>query len=116
MRNSPLLDLPTVAEGLHLIDIMSEIGWYVIGGMGSPQALGWVDIKAWADLTNTRLEASDYILIRDLSKAYVGQYFASSDPSEPAPYQSESALANEAVGQQLLDWARTVQEGMKKPR
>lgn len=94
---------------------MSEIGWYVTGGMSGMDALGWVDIKAWADLTNTNLDASDYILIRDLSKEYVSQYHASSNPAEPAPYVATSALGNESVGASLLEWAKMMQQSMVKP-
>jgi len=85
---SPLLEMPKIVLGQYLLDYAFEIGPSKSSGQG-PAILDWADIKAWSDLTNATLDLWELLVIREISKAFVSQYYMSEGAIVPAPYQPE---------------------------
>jgi len=83
---SPLLEMPKIDHGQYLLDYAFEIGPSKSGGEG-PIVIDWVDIKAWSDLMCLKLDMWECLVIREISKAFVAQYYDSQGSLVPSPYQ-----------------------------
>lgn len=78
--------MPPIDHGQYLLDYAFEIGPSKSGNQG-PVIIEWVDIKAWVDLNKIELDAWEVLVIREISKAFVAQYYASEGSLVPSPYQ-----------------------------
>lgn len=81
----PLLDLPEVDAGQHLVDYLLQLG-PTIGG----EPLTYQEIAAWCGLTGIVLSSWEAVTLRALSASYASEYFAAKDPARPVP-ASEAA-------------------------
>lgn len=59
--------------------------------------VGWQDIRAWQELCGGEVSKVEAQLMFAASKHFVGQYNASRDDKEPAPYIDKSLLPPGAV-------------------
>ena len=69
--------------------------------------MSWVDIDAWARVTNTEITVDEVLLIRHLSKLYVSKYSESKNPTTPAPFSDVENVDSDHVTKQLLEWAES---------
>ena len=80
--------MPKIEFGQYLLDYAFEIGPSKSAGQG-PAVIDWVDIKAWSDSTLVKLDLWELLVIREISKAFVSQYYQSEGLIIPSPYQPE---------------------------
>lgn len=78
--------MPKIEYGQYLLDYAFEIGPSRSSGQG-PLTIEWVDIKAWCELTGVILDLWELLVIREISKAFVAQYYVSEGAIVPSPYQ-----------------------------
>lgn len=83
---SQLLEYPTIEHGQYLLDYAFEIGPSKSTGSG-PAVIDWVDIKAWVELNKLDLDSWELLVVREISKAFVSQYYTSEGAIVPPPYQ-----------------------------
>lgn len=83
---SPLLEMPKIEFGQYLLDYAFEIGPSKANGEG-PAVIDWSDIYAWQQLTGFVLTLWESLVIREISKAFVSQYYQSDGAIIPSPYQ-----------------------------
>lgn len=105
-RKSALVALPEIKSGGYLLSWLDELGWYSIGGMGSPIPLSWTDIDSWARVTQTNIDSDDALLIRHLSKLFVGKFSEAKDPSCPAPFADRAKINQDVLREQFLSWTK----------
>lgn len=55
-----------------------------------PAPITHLEIRAWQENTGKRLTPWEARTLRHLSREYVGELVAASDPSRPAPYLPQS--------------------------
>lgn len=81
---------------------MEEIGWSESNGMGmSP--ISWQTIDAWAKLTQTPILPEEALLLRQLSKTFVGSYNNSKSPNAPCPVAVQSTEEQQnALREQMM--------------
>ena len=97
---SPLLEMPQIEHGQYLLDYAFEIGPSKSTGQG-PAVIDWVDIKAWMDLNELKLDAWEILVLREISKAFVAQYYMSEGSLTPSPYQPpkiDQVAASKRIG------------------
>lgn len=80
--------MPEIEFGQYLLDYAFEIGPSKSSGQG-PVIIEWVDIEAWCILTGVRLDLWELLVLREISKAFVSQYYLSEGAIIPSPYQPE---------------------------
>lgn len=80
-HESPLLQLPEIDHGNHIIEWLHEVGPTQDGD----KPLSWQEINAWKQATGTEATAEELVMIRQLSRVYVAQYHRSDNPDEPPP-------------------------------
>lgn len=90
------LELPEAEAGAHLVGYLLKVG---PGHDGAP--ITFLEIEAWTRMTGTVLTAWEAGALRSLSQAYMGEYFAASDPQRPAPYAAPTPLDRAAVDAKL---------------
>ena len=112
-RKSALLNLPEIQQGGYIIEWLSELDWYSVTGMGTPTPLTWTEIDAWARVTNTTIDSDDVLLIRHLSKIFVGMLNEAKDPACPAPYADTANVDSSALRESLLTWANSFPSDFK---
>jgi hypothetical protein len=83
---SPLLEMPKIEFGQYLLDYAFEIGPSNSGSDG-PTIITWTDVKDWSDLVKVNLDMWEILVIREISKAFVAQYYMSQGSTVPSPYQ-----------------------------
>ena len=80
------MEMPPIEHGQYLLDYAFEIGPSKSTGQG-PTVIDWVDIKAWVDLNELQLDSWEVLVVREISKAFVAQYYMSEGSLVPSPYQ-----------------------------
>lgn len=85
---SPLLEMPKIEFCQYLLDYAFEIGPSNSGSDG-PTIITWADIRDWSSLLNIKLDMWEILVIREISKAFVAQYYLSQGSTIPSPYQPE---------------------------
>lgn len=86
-----------------MLDYAFEIGPSKATSAG-PAVIDWVDIKAWVDLHELRLDSWESLVVREISKAFVSQFYASNGTLVPSPYQPaviDHNAASDRVGSVL---------------
>lgn len=78
--------MPAIEFGQYLLDYAFEIGPSKSTGNG-PMVIDWVDISAWCQLTGVKLDLWELLVVREISKAFVAQYYVSEGSIVPSPYQ-----------------------------
>ena len=91
---SPLAELPEVDGCEYLITYLMDVGPAANNGMGQAP-VSYSEIKAWAELTDTRLSPWDAEMIRRLSRVYVQESIRAKDPGAPAPYRDKLDTAQQ---------------------
>lgn len=84
--------MPELKRGGYLVDVLFEIGISKSGGFGATP-IEWCDIKDYSIVTATRLYREEYLLLRQLSKAYVNQLHDSKALNAKAPWSDKSRPA-----------------------
>lgn len=77
-------DLPELDGAEYLVEALSELGEGRVSG-DRLIAISWTDIKAWADATGSIMTPGEVIILRNLSRIYVNQYYDSIDPACMSP-------------------------------
>lgn len=77
-------ELPELNGKDYLIGWLTEIGMCKSSGMGLAP-IDWIDIKAWAELTQTRITSAETLTLINASRGYVAEQNAGSDPKRVAP-------------------------------
>lgn len=67
-----------------MVTILSEIGEGKISG-DKLTSIDWVDIKAWIDVMDESITHIEASALKQLSGAYVSQYYAAMEPDCPSP-------------------------------
>lgn len=100
---SPLLEMPKIEYGQYLLDYAFEIGPSNSGSDG-PTVITWADIRDWSSLLRIDLDMWEILVIREISKAFVAQYYISQGSTIPSPYQPveiDKAKVSNRVGSML---------------
>lgn len=79
--------MPEIEYGQYLLDYAFEIGPAKSASAG-PAVIDWVDVQAWVSLHKLQLDSWELLVIREISKAFVSQWYTSEGSMTPAPYQS----------------------------
>jgi len=100
--------MPKIEFGQYLLDYAFEIGPSNSGSDG-PTVLTWGDIRDWSELLQIQLDMWEILVIREISKAFVAQYYMSQGSTIPSPYQppnlDQSAVSNR-IGSMLRSIAK----------
>lgn len=98
--------MPEIEHGQYLLDYAFEIGPSKATANG-PAVIDWSDIKAWYDLLGVDLDTWELLVIREISKAFVAQYYQSEGSTIPSPYQPAN-IDQEAVSQRIGEVLRAM--------
>jgi hypothetical protein len=79
--------LPELLEAQYLVDMAMEIG-LAKSQSGNIVTVDWIDIKAWRDLTGSVLMSNEVEAVKNLSGAYVSQYYDSLESNCVSPHQT----------------------------
>lgn len=93
----------------HLTEYFFDAG--AVMNLGGGQApISSAELVAWQQGRGITLSPWEFSLLRRLSRDYLNQYFASQDPSEPAPYISRASIeANrKAVNRRISNEMRSI--------
>lgn len=69
----------------YLVLLFYELGICEQGDNGA-KAVSWKELEAWQENTARKLSPWEVVMIKDMSRAYVNEYYAASDKLRPAPY------------------------------
>lgn len=95
--------MPKIEYGQYLLDYAFEIGPSNSGSDG-PTVITWADIRDWSSLLHIDLDMWEILVIREISKAFVAQYYISQGSTIPSPYQPveiDKAMVSNRVGSML---------------
>lgn len=109
--------LPPLAFGLHLIEILFEIGPVKPAGMGGTLAIDEQDVYAWQCNQDIALSAWEARTLRRLSREYSYMLTQASEPSCPAPYVPEeyiNAERRKKIADAMSGWADKLNEQRKR--
>ena len=95
--------LPELGAAEYLWTFLQSMGTTEPGAHG-PSALAWTSIEGWQRCNGVRLDAWECRAIRSASAAYVGEYYAAQDPSQPPPFAAPATVDRDRVA----DSVRTV--------
>lgn len=79
---------PPVGDDYDLVEAWREAGLSLSSG-GYPAPLTWGEIDAWQRRTGSALGAWECSVIHAMSRAYVNNLHAGTDPDAPCPYEPE---------------------------
>ena len=108
-------ELPTKTG--YIVQYLFEIGPAVSNGNGLA-ITPWSEVRAWCDLTGITLERYEVDTIRELSSAYVDQYYKAQKRECISPWR-EHPMTKEEVGKGLkaiLTQAKGRPHGLRKTR
>lgn len=88
-EDAPLLQLPELDAGEHLVDWLHRAGTVGHGAMGGVMALSWQELQAWDRLSGTGLTPWEAEAIMHLSQTYAAMSNKATKADCPAPYQPE---------------------------
>jgi hypothetical protein len=100
-----LLALPDISGGDHLLYWLREFGPFSTGPAGV-EPVSFMEIQAWANLTQTKMLPEEALILRRLSMLYCSQYRKSEKPDCPAPY-IDTQIDRAAVSKRLLSAFRS---------
>lgn len=78
------LSLPN-CQAEYLVLLFYELGICEQGENGI-RSMSWKEIHAWLEVTKRYLSPWEIDMIRQMSKAYVDEYYQSKDKMRPQPY------------------------------
>lgn len=80
--------LPEIDYAIYIVNILDEIGAVQNTSMGmSP--LTWQEIKAWGEVTDTKLDTWELATIKNLSNIYTAELSHASNPKRASPYTAK---------------------------
>lgn len=82
---SPFLKLPDVGSSYYVVKYWQDCGSVGYGSSGIVP-LSWTEIRNWRKENDLQIDHRERKMIREMSKAYVNEYYAAKDPNRPAPY------------------------------
>lgn len=85
---SPFLKLPDVGSSYYVVKYWQDCGSVGYGSSGIVP-LSWTEIRNWRKENDLQIDHRERKMIREMSKAYVSEYYAAKDPYRPAPYSIE---------------------------
>ena len=71
----------------YLVLLFYELGICEQGDNGA-KVVSWKELEAWQESVQRKLSPWEVVMIRDMSRAYVNEYYAGNDKLRPAPYVS----------------------------
>lgn len=102
-EGSPFLQLPDVEDSYYLVKMWQHCGCVEMGNNG-PMTLTWSEIRSWRLENELCLTNFERNCIREMSKAYVNEYYAAKDKSRQAPYLvSEESFDRVAVSNRVTN-------------
>ena len=85
---SPFLKLPDVGSSYYVVKYWQDCGSVGYGSSGIVP-LSWTEIRNWREENDLEIDYRERKMIREMSKAYVSEFYAAKDPYRPAPYSIE---------------------------
>ena len=82
---SPFLKLPDVGSSYYVVKYWQDCGSVGYGSSGIVP-LSWTEIRNWREENDLEIDYRERKMIREMSKAYVSEFYAAKDPNRPAPY------------------------------
>lgn len=113
---SHLLEMPKIEFGQYLLDYAFEVGPSKSSGMG-PTTIEWTDVQAWSFVTGTKVSAWEALVMIEISKALVQQYYLSEGHIIPSPYQPveyDKGAASNRIGNLLRGLATRSKQSKKR--
>ena len=86
--SSPFLKLPDVGSSYYVVKYWQDCGSVGYGSSGIVP-LSWTEIRNWREENDLEIDYRERKMIREMSKAYVSEFYAAKDPYRPAPYSIE---------------------------
>lgn len=83
--SSPFLKLPDVGSSYYVVKYWQDCGSVGYGSSGIVP-LSWTEIRNWREENDLQIDHRERKMIREMSKAYVSEFYAAKDPNRPAPY------------------------------
>lgn len=117
-EDHPSLEMPDVEtehSADYLVGLLHEAGLMSSTGMG-PVPLSWVEIDAWLNCTQLKLDVWEKLLIKSMSEVYVGERLSATDPNGVPPWTkpvSDEEIEREKISNQLLTFLRNFK---RKPK
>lgn len=109
--------LPPLAFGAHLIEILFEIGPIKPAGMGGAVGIDEADLHAWQCNQGVDLSAWEARTLRKLSREYAHMLSQASEPNCPAPYVSDeyiNAEKRKQIADAMNNWADNLNKQRKR--
>jgi hypothetical protein len=104
-----VVSMPPLDGGMHLINIMLEIGPTKVAGMGGVVGIDELDIAAWQFNSGISLTAWEAQTIRSLSQVYAAASMNGREASALPPYTPPAEELKEEQRQRISnamsDWA-----------
>ena len=110
---SPLVELPEPGDKAYLVEFLMEIG-PAGSGFSGPVPISWAEINAWREATGTILTGQELVTLRELSKAYVAQYYDSTDRNCPAPYVDTRGIDQTQLADRIAHVLRSIPKRGKR--
>ena len=85
---SPFLKLPDVGSSYYVVKYWQDCGSVGYGSSGIVP-LSWTEIRNWREENDLEIDYRERKMIREMSKAYVSEFYAAKNPDRPAPYSIE---------------------------
>lgn len=79
------LSLPH-CQAEYLVLLFYELGICEQGDNGI-KAISWQEIKAWADVIGRNLSYWDINMLKQMSRAYIDEYYSAKDKMRPMPFE-----------------------------
>lgn len=109
--------LPPLAFGAYLIEILFEIGPIKPAGMGVAIGIDEIDVYAWQCNQGVELTSWEARTLRRLSREYAHMLSQASDPACPAPYVPEKYIDEEKrqkIADAMNNWADKLNQQRKR--
>ena len=86
--SSPFLKLPDVGSSYYVVKYWQDCGSVGYGSSGIVP-LSWTEIRNWREENDLEIDYRERKMIREMSKAYVSEFYAAKDHYRHAPYSIE---------------------------
>lgn len=91
---------PVPPEAAYLFDCLLEVGPASVNGMADAP-VSWDELRTWQQMVGIELSPWEARTVRQLSRAYVAERTAATDPMRPAPWAGATDAARASVGRGL---------------
>jgi len=77
--------MPDIGDGSYLVEYWNDLGLFMEGQMG-PVALSAQEIQSWQSGAQLSLNAWEFRVVMQMSRAYLSELRAGAEPECPPPY------------------------------